>query len=212
MDDRTAELRQAHDAIAEIYVQRLANLIDEMPIERALLGLFRDFVLVLGGEPVVADVGCGTGRLTPYLHQLGLAPTGVDLSPEMVRVARRDYPGFEFEVGDARSLPYADASLAGAVCWYSLMYLPPEELAGALHELVRVLRPGGYVAMAYKAGDDSHRRSGHTLGVAFDIWWRSPEWLHRQLEECGLPVVFWAGRPADPDELQPQGYLIAQKR
>ena len=48
----------------------------------------------------VGDIGCGTGRLEPYLT--------------MIRVARRDHPGFGFGIADLRALPFEDASLAGA--------------------------------------------------------------------------------------------------
>jgi len=49
----------------------------------------------------------------------------VDLSPGMVVVARREYPDFANEVADLRELPFADASPAGVVCWFSLIYLAP---------------------------------------------------------------------------------------
>lgn len=213
MVDRTAELREAHDVLAEFYAERLAGLLDAMPVERSLLGLFTDLVSAsdLGGE--VADVGCGTGRLAPYLIALGLTPHGVDLSPEMVRVARREVPGADFRVGDIRALPFDDASLAGVVGWYSLMYLAPDERAAAYAELARVLRPGGHLTLAFKVGDGSRRRGGTTLGlgIGFDIYWFSPEQIHELLETAGFRVVLTAERPAEPDEPQPQGYVIARK-
>lgn len=212
-DAKTVELREAHDVIAPVYVEMLADIIDTMPLERAVLGAFRDFVIESGLGTEVGDIGCGTGRLAPYLARIGLSPRGVDLSPEMVRCARRDYPEFEFEVADARSLPFDDASLAGAVGWYSLMYLSPEERPRAYAELARVVRPGGYFATAWKVGDNSLRRGGKVLnlGVGFDIYWLSPEEVERQVTEAGFRVVFTAVKPQEPDEQQPQGYLIAQR-
>lgn len=44
----------------------------------------------------VADVGCGTGRITGYLHHLGLDVVGIDLSPGMLAVARQVLPGLCF--------------------------------------------------------------------------------------------------------------------
>lgn len=218
-DARTAELRAAHDVLAPFYAERLAGHLDTMPVEQALLGLF---ARLAGPGALVLDVGCGTGRLTPFLTAHGLQVRGLDLSEEMVRTARRDHPDAEFEVGDVRALPYADAepgrepggelggALGGALGWYSLMYLPPEERATPYAELARVLRPGAPLAVAFKAGDGAHRRAGRTLdlGVEFDIWWHDPEVLRTELEAAGFTTVLWAGRPADPDELQPQGYLL----
>jgi len=211
VDAKTDELRDAHDALAEVYASRLAHVMDRLPADRAVLGMFCDLVLGNGAGAEVGDVGCGTGRLAPYLAARGLVPHGVDLSPEMIRVARRDQPGFRFDVADLRELPFGDASLAGVICWYSLMYCAPAGRPRAFGELARVVRPGGYLATAFKAGDGEVRRGGVTLGAGFDVYWLSPDQMQRYITDAGFSVTFWAGRPADPDENQPQGYLIAQR-
>lgn len=213
MDPGTVELRAAHDALAEFYADRLDGLLEQMPIERAVLGLFAELVVANGEGVRVGDIGCGTGRLAPHLRGLGLDPTGVDLSEEMVRVARRDQPGFDFAVADLRALPYGDGSLAGVVCWYSLMYLPPEHRGAAFAELARVVSPRGILTTAFKAGDDAARRGGEQLGlgIGFDIWWHAPSTMEALLAEAGFVTVFSGGRPADPDEQQPQGYLVARR-
>ncbi|WP_116112486.1 class I SAM-dependent methyltransferase [Austwickia chelonae] len=215
MDARTHELRQSHDRLAEVYAERLAGHLAQAPAERAVLGLFGELVRgaadSTAGEMLVGDIGCGTGRLVPFLTTLGLSPRGVDLSTEMIRVARREHPGFTFEVGDLRELPFEDASLSGVVCWYSLIFLPREERAAAFAELARVVRPGGYLTAAYKVGGGEARRGGISLGVAFDVYWLDPGQMQRLAEDAGFTVVFRAERPAEPDEYQPQGYLIARR-
>jgi len=210
----TDELRAAHDVLAPVYRERLAGLLEQMPYERAVLDLFAEWTRDLDGDPAVADIGCGTGRLAPYLAGHGLLPRGLDLSPEMIRVAQTDHPGFVFEVGDVRRLPYEDGELAGALGWYSLMYLPPEDRDVAYAELARVIRPGGHLVIGYKAGDDTKRRGGQSLdlGIGFDIWWHSQGELERLLDRAGFDTVFWAGRPGEEFEPQPQGYLIARRR
>jgi SAM-dependent methyltransferase len=112
-------------------------------------------------------------------------------------VARRDYPGFSFDVADVRALPFQDASLAGAVCWYSLMFLAPSGRPAAFGELVRVLRPGGYLVTTFKAGDSQLRRAGRStgLGVEFDIYWLAPDEMERQVTDAGFTTVFWAAVP-----------------
>ena len=212
--DETEELRHAHDVLAEIYADRLRDVIAQMPAERAVLRMLAELVTEAGDGRAVGDVGSGSGRLAPYLAGLGLEPTGVDLSPEMVRVARRDHPGFPFEVADVRDLPFADASLDGVLGWYSLMYLPPQDRARAYAELARVVRPGGYLATAFKMGDDRLRRGGKSLdlGIAFDIYWHSLDTVAGLLDAAGFDEVFRASRPAEPDEVQPQAYLVARRR
>lgn len=213
MDAKTEELRAAHDVLAEFYAGRLAGALDRMPADRAMLGLFCDLVLDAGLGTDVADIGCGTGRLAPYLAARGLSPRGIDLSPEMIRVARRDQPGFGFSVADLRALPFEDASLAGVTCWYSLMYLAPADRPAAFAELARVVRPGGYLVTAFKAGDGQVRRAGRNTGldVEFDIYWLSPDEMERQVTGAGFATVFRGGRPAQGQEGSPQGYLIARR-
>jgi SAM-dependent methyltransferase len=213
VDEKTAELRAAHDVLAEFYAGRLAGALDRTPADRAVLGLFGELTLGAGLGTSVADIGCGTGRLEPYLAARGLAPRGIDLSPEMIRVARRDHPGFEFTVADLRELPLADASLAGVICWYSLMYLTPGDRPAAFGELARVLKPGGYLVTAFKAGDSQVRRGGRStgLGIEFDVYWLAPGEMQRQVTGAGFTTVFWGGRPAEGQEDSPQSYLIAQK-
>jgi ubiquinone/menaquinone biosynthesis C-methylase UbiE len=211
----TAEVRAAHDVLAPLYATRLADALDRMPIDRAVLGLFCELTRSAGVGDVVGDIGCGTGRLAPFLAAQGLAPRGVDLSPGMIEVARREQPGVPFEVADVRALPFADASLAGAVCWYSLMYLPPGERPVAFAELARVVRPGGYVATGFKAGDDQRRRGGRSagVGVEFDVWWHSPEEVQRRLSDAGFEPVFRGWRPPEEVyEASEQGFVVARRR
>jgi SAM-dependent methyltransferase len=213
VDAKTEELRAAHDVLAEFYADRLADVLDRMPAERAVLGLFCDLILAADLGASVVDVGCGTGRLEPYLAARGLSPGGIDLSPEMIRVARRGHPGFGFDVADLRDLPVGDASVAGVVCWYSLMFLAPGDRPAAFSELARVLKPGGYLVTAFKAGDSQVRRGGRStgLGVEFDVYWLSPDEMERRLTEAGFVTVFWGGRPAEGQEGSPQGYLLARR-
>jgi len=212
-DAKIEELRAAHDVLAEFYAGRLAGALDQMPSDRAMLGLFCDSVLDADLGTSVGDIGCGTGRLAPYLAARGLSPHGVDLSPEMIRVARRDFPGFPFDVADVRALPFPDASLAGVVGWYSLMFLAPSDRPAAFGELARVVKPGGYLVTAFKAGDSRRRRAGHStgLGVEFDIYWLAPDDMERCVTEAGFTTAFWAGRPPLGEEGSPQGYLLARR-
>jgi SAM-dependent methyltransferase len=214
MDDaQTDELRAAHDVLAEFYAERLAGALDRMPEDRAVLGLFCELVHGAGNGAEVGDIGCGTGRLEPYLAARGLIPHGVDLSPEMIRVARREQPEFPYEVADLRELPFADASLAGVVGWYSLMFLAPPGRPAAFAELARVVKPGGYLVTAFKVGDGTHRRGGRTtgLGIEFDIWWLTRDQMERQVNEAGFATVFWGGVPPEKPGASAQGYLIARK-
>jgi SAM-dependent methyltransferase len=213
MDPQTDELRAAHDVLSGFYRERLADALDHMPEDRAVLGLFCEMVRGAGLGAEVADVGCGTGRLDRYLAAEGLSPRGLDLSPVMIEVARQDQPEFRYEVADLRQLPLADASQAGVVCWYSLIFLAPADRPTAFAELARVVKPGGYLVSAFKAGDGSLHRAGRSTGldVEFDTYWLPPAEVERLAAEAGFVTVFWGGVPPEKEGASTQGYLIARK-
>ena len=89
------------------------------------------------------DVGCGTGFLIDHLtKQKSARYCGVDLSDEMIRVAKgKSIPGAEFVAGSADRLPYPDESFDIVTCSQSFHHYPyPEK---AMQEARRVLKSGG---------------------------------------------------------------------
>jgi ubiquinone/menaquinone biosynthesis C-methylase UbiE len=121
------------------------------------------------GGGTVADVGCGAGRVTAHLRQLGVDAFGIDLSPGMIEVARRDYPGVLFEVGSMTDLGLADASMTGLVAWYSLIHVPDDEIRAVLAHFRRVLCPGGPLLLSFHVGDESTLKTqgygGHAMRI-----------------------------------------------
>lgn len=213
MDARTQELRDAHDVLSEWYAKSSVGVLESMPVERAMLDLFAEMTLAVGAE--IADVGCGTGRLLPYLASRGLSPRGVDLSPKMIEVAQRENPGFAYEVTDLRDLPFEDASLAGVVCWFSLIYLAPDARVPAFAELARVVKPGGYLVTAFKHGDGTGHRNPpgsrvESFGIDFDRYWLSAREMEERFAAAGFALIFQGSTP--PEEPEPSyGYMLVRK-
>lgn len=116
--------RAGYDAVAEQYAELFCAALDETPLDRALLRGFAELVRRDHPAPEVLEVGSGPGNVAAYLHQLGMTVCGIDLSPAMVELARREHPEVRFEVGEMGALEVADASLAGVVAWYSVIHVP----------------------------------------------------------------------------------------
>lgn len=138
------ETRASYDTVAVDYAELVRPAFEGDLLGRAMLGAFAELVRAAGGGPV-ADVGCGPGHVTAHLHSLGLPAFGVELSPGMVEVARRDHPGLRFDVGTMTALELADGELDGVVAWYSIIHTPPEVLPTVFEEFHRVLAPGGHL-------------------------------------------------------------------
>nr|WP_240943201.1 class I SAM-dependent methyltransferase [Planosporangium thailandense] len=90
-----------------------------------MLVAFAELVRATGAGPV-ADLGCGPGYVTAYLCSLGLTAFGVDLSPEMIALARQAYPALRFDVGSMTALELEDGALGGVLARYSIIHTPPE--------------------------------------------------------------------------------------
>ncbi|WP_419994984.1 class I SAM-dependent DNA methyltransferase [Streptomyces boninensis] len=207
--------RAGYDAIAEDYVDFARGALEAKPIERAVLAAFADFVRD-GGGGRVAEIGCGTGRVTDHLRGLGLDIHGVDLSPGMLAVARRTYPGLRFEEGSMLDLRYGDGELAGLAAWYSTIHVPDAELPVALAEFARVLQPGGHAVLGFQVGDEPlelREALGHEVELVFHR--RRPEVMAELLAAAGLPVRARVLKERDVDgpfpERAPQAFLIARK-
>jgi SAM-dependent methyltransferase len=186
--DWLTDTRASYDTVAATFAEQLRDLLATTPYERAALGLFADQVRAAGGGPV-ADVGCGAGRITAHLHGLGLEVFGIDLSPQMVAVARRDHPDLRFEVGSMTGLDLPDASLDGLVAWYSLIHIPDADIAGVLAQLRRVLRPACPLLVAFHAGVGSElRTSGYGHPIQLQVYRREPAQLIEWLDAAGFTV------------------------
>jgi ubiquinone/menaquinone biosynthesis C-methylase UbiE len=106
------------------------------------------------------DVGTGTGAVALRVARAGARVTGVDLSPAMVDTARRlaaeQGVAIRFEVGDAESLPYEDASFDVVASALGVFLAPDHAAAG--RELARVCRPGGRLGVvAWRPDPEAER-------------------------------------------------------
>jgi ubiquinone/menaquinone biosynthesis C-methylase UbiE len=87
------------------------------------------------------DLGCGEGRLTRDLRALGHSAVGVDVAPSMVAAAREADPEGEYVGADAAAMPFEDGIADLAIAFMALMDM--DDMADAVHEIGRVLEPGG---------------------------------------------------------------------
>jgi SAM-dependent methyltransferase len=153
------DFQTSYDLVADEYVRRISGELQHKPLDRQLLDRFAARVRDFGP---VCDMGCGPGHVARYLQDRGVEVCGVDLSPAMVERARRLTPGVEFRQGDMMTLDISDGAWAGIVAFYSIIHIPRSDMAQALGELSRVLRPGGILLLAFHIGDDS---------IHLDEWW-----------------------------------------
>ena len=203
------DIRRSYDIDAEGYAHEVDGLLESSPHLRAGLRLFAELIGE-DSEDRVADVGCGTGYVTGYLNGLGLNAFGIDVSPEMLKIARRDHPSCHFECGTMTQLSTEDAELAGIVAFWSIVHVPDSAMPGVMDEFRRVLRPGGLLLVGFHVGDGAkHTSRGYSgQGVDIDSFLRQPNTVAQWMRNAGFTVLSeLVLRPADPS---PGALLLAR--
>ena len=120
---------------------------------------FRGRVLELAalkGDECLLDAGCGTGMMALRIaaQHPGCTVYGIDLSPKMIAVARRDAKEqgltADFRVGSITDLPYPDGPCGVVITNIMYHHLDLVEKRQAVSEIARVLKPGGrYVSAEF---------------------------------------------------------------
>jgi SAM-dependent methyltransferase len=207
-DDWLSDTRSSYDTDAPGYADKVDGLLEASPFLRASLALFAELVAAAGGG-AVADIGCGPGYVTRHLHDLGVDAFGIDLSPEMVAIARRDHPDLRFEVGTMTDLDLTDDSVAGVLAFWSVIHVPDDAVPGVFEQFRRVLRPGGVVLVGFHVGDETrHSSEGYTgRPISVDSHRRRPATVSQWLREAGFTID--SELVMRPDDEVPGAIVIA---
>lgn len=181
------DIRESYDSAAEAYAEHLVAELAHKPLDRHLLNRFAE---ATSGRGLVADLGCGPGHIARYLQEQGVNVVGVDLSPEMVRIAASLNPGLEFRTGDMRQPDLPDASLAGAVAFYSIVHFDTPELGAVFQQVRRVLAPGGFFLVSFHVGAQVvHVDDLFGARVSLDFRFHLPSEVIDALRSARLEVI-----------------------
>jgi ubiquinone/menaquinone biosynthesis C-methylase UbiE len=205
------DVRSAYDTVAETYSAVIPDTSFEAPLDMAMMDHFIAHMRATADRTVI-DVGCGAGRMTSYLGEAGLAVSGVDLSPEMVRIAQQLHPGLLFELGELTDLPQADAAADGVLAWYSIIHSPPTALPAIAREFWRALRPGGSALVAFHAGSGHRtidRAYGHDVQLRAEL--HAPEEVALRFTEQGFVMRAQLVRSPRAMEKHPQAAILVDK-
>ncbi|MBC9729348.1 bifunctional 2-polyprenyl-6-hydroxyphenol methylase/3-demethylubiquinol 3-O-methyltransferase UbiG [Streptomyces sp. TRM68367] len=163
----------------------------------------------------VLDVGSGTGRPTAAtLAAAGHDVTGIDVSPVMVELARRQVPEASFACFDIREVPLDDGAFDAACAFFSLLQMSRREQTDLVRRLARAVRPGGHVVFA-TVSVDWEDVEGVFMGQPVRVTSFAAEDFVAMVSGAGLTVVaqedvmFTAPHPqAEPE---PHLYLYCRR-
>jgi SAM-dependent methyltransferase len=202
--------KRGWDQVADPYHRHFGALTQQS--SEALL----DAARVRAGSKVL-DVATGPGYVAALARNRGADVIGLDFSPMQVELARKTFPGVEFQQGDAENLPFQAGRFDAVVMAFCLFHLPNADRAIA--EAFRVLKPGGRFAATVWAKPEANPAYAIMLGaierhgVKVDLPPGPPFFRFADAEEAGRVLVaagfvepqtqvvpqYW--RHASPDDL-----------
>jgi SAM-dependent methyltransferase len=182
----------------------------------------------------ILDVGCGTGRLAQQFAGLGCEYVGVDLSEEMLAVARQNNPNSLCTFRHANLVTLCDTiqdTFDSAICLYSTLGMirgePQRE--NVIRNVAKLLRPGGrFIVHVHNRwfAELGWRRfwsAEHPMpqahgGAPLTIYHYSRDAIHTLLKQNGFTILYTAALTVDGSQFErlaswkTYGYLIAAER
>jgi len=155
----------------------------------------------------VLDLGCGTGVPTAGMFaESGLEVVGIDVSTEMLALARRNVPTGRFVAMDAMELDDTLGRFDAACAFFSLLMLPRKDIPKVLRRIRSVLEPGGLVAIGMVEGDLDYAPLSF-LGQEMSVTAYPRADLEAALRADGLHVL-----EVDVEEFEPASAEVPAER
>lgn len=146
MDDKRRLVKTGYNQCAKNY----ADNRDLFKNQKYLKDLAKE--LSVGAE--ILDIGCGSGvPIDKYLLEKGFKVTGIDISEEMVKLAKKNLPNGQYLVRDMTEIDFPESSFDAVVSFYAIFHIPREDHLPLLKKLHTLLKTNGYLLMTMGSSD-----------------------------------------------------------
>lgn len=108
-------------------------------------------------SPSLLEIGCGPGNITRYLinKRLDISVLGVDVAPNMVKLARKNNPSAHFEVMDCRNIASINRKFDAIICGFCIPYLTSNEVVNFISNCSSLLNLNGSLYISFVEGNPS---------------------------------------------------------
>lgn len=203
---------KAFNNLASLYEERF---MDVSKYEREL-NLFCSLLKIK--HPKVFEIACGPGNITKYLFDRidGLELYGIDLAPEMIRLATKNNPKGKFSVMDCRQLKNEPGFYDGVMCSFVMPYLNLEESKSLINESFRLLNQHGIFLFSTQEADPA--KSGFEFSSNGTeramVYYHLGDELIRIAEEAGFIISDIARYPENKSQVGNYNelFIICQKQ
>lgn len=203
---------KTYNATAENYATTRIDELHGKQLDRLLLN---EFARLNKDAGTCADFGCGPGQTTKFLSDAGVKNIiGIDISPGMVKVARRIFPDLKFEEGDLLALPYKANHFASAIAFYAIVNFDYDQVSRAFAEINRVLKNNAHFLFSFHVGEEIvHFDKANDIDVDIDLYFFQTNRIVELLRENKFRIIDAIERLPYPDVeyATKRGYVWVQK-
>ncbi len=182
------DIIRCYDKTAKNYADKFIDELSHKHLDRILLN---SFALENKGNGKLIDLGSGPGQTTKYLSDCGLTDIiGIDISPQMVTVAKNINPHLDFDTADILSLKYPDRFFGSAISFYSIVHFDYDQIKIAFTEIKRVLTDNGQFLFSFHIGDNVvHLDDFLDHKVNIDFYFFETSRIKNLLVEVGFEII-----------------------
>jgi 2-polyprenyl-3-methyl-5-hydroxy-6-metoxy-1,4-benzoquinol methylase len=209
MDDNTEKVTQVFDMYASAYEQR------HMQVTTYHSSLDTFCNLLPHRKASLLEIGCGPGNITAYIlsKQSSLDVFGIDLSPNMIELAKANNPSASFAIMDGRNIDQLNKSFDSIVCGFILPYISKEEVLQLIINANNLLSSEGIIYLStmeddYENSEIKGPSSGK--GPSLKMYYYQEEQLLELLTNNGFKHLHTERHPIDGSEREDL-VLIARK-
>jgi ubiquinone/menaquinone biosynthesis C-methylase UbiE len=171
---------------------------------------------IAGKNANILELACGPGNITKYLLKMrpDFKILGIDLSENMIRLAKINNPEAEFQIMDCRDIGMIKKKYDGIMCGFCLPYLTKGEAVEMISNASKILTPGGLLYLSTM--EDDYSKSGLKIGSAGDeiyMHYHQANYLTNALKENGFQISDLQRKVySSPDGTETTDLLIIAKK
>lgn len=173
--------------------------------------------LIEKSDARVFEIGCGPGNVTKYLlsRRPDLKIEAIDVSPNMIRLARENNPSADFKVMDCRETGNLNSRYDAIICGFCMPYLSREDCAKLIKDCSSLLNNGGIIYFSAIEGD--YNKSGFETSsdgqFKMFVYYHEEDYLHQELKKNNFePAAIKRIPYPKADEISRHIIFIAKKK
>ncbi|MBD0779996.1 methyltransferase domain-containing protein [Maribacter sp. ANRC-HE7] len=186
MDNQYQETFNTWNKIAQLYEDKFMP----MDLYNATYAIFCDSWIKT--DSAVLEIGCGPGNITRYLknHNPNCTVTAIDVSSNMVELAKKNNPDVDFRIMDCRNLQEIENTFDAIICGFTMNYLSKNDCLKLISDCNDLMQPEAILYMSFVPGD--YKKSGYITGSTGDrtyFYYHDPKAVINELDKNFISVI-----------------------